>query len=96
MDEVDVALERFGGADGQLERRDLVAEARAQGVQRRRRIGVLAVALVDEETRRGAGRTSQRHGVLEAGLNAARGIHHEDRAVGRGASPSITSAMKSG
>ena len=33
--EIDVALERLGLADGEVERRDLVAERRAQGVQRR-------------------------------------------------------------
>ena len=33
MDEVDVAAERLGRADGQLERRDLVAERGAQGVE---------------------------------------------------------------
>ena len=84
MDEVDVALERLGRADRELERRDLVAEGRAQGVERGGRVGVLAVALVDEEARRGPGRAAQRDRLLEARLDAGRGVHHEDRAVGRG------------
>ena len=85
VDEVDVALERLGGADRDLERRDLVAEAGPQRVERGRRVGVLAVALVDEEAGGGPGRAAEPDGVLEAGLDAAgRGIHHEDRAIGRG------------
>ena len=85
VDEVDVALERLGGADRDLERRDLVAEAGPQRVERGRRVGVLAVALVDEEAGGGPGRAAEPDGVLEAGLDAAgRGVHHEDRAVGRG------------
>ena len=84
MDEVDVAAERLGRADRELERRDLVAEGRAQRVERGGRVGVLAVALVDEEAGRGPGRAAQRDRLLEAGLDAGRGVHHEERAVGRG------------
>ena len=53
MDEVDVAAEGVGLADGELERRDLVAEGVAEGVEDGRRVGVLAVALVDDEEGRG-------------------------------------------
>ena len=48
-----------------------------------RRIGVLAIGLVDEEAGRGRGRTSEVHGLLEAGLDTAGGIHHEDRTIRR-------------
>ncbi len=84
MDEVDIAVERVGGPDRDLERRDLVAERRAQRVERRRRVGVLTVALVDEETGRRPGLAAQGDGLLEAGLDAGRCIHHEERPVGGG------------
>ena len=84
MDEVDVAAERLGGADGDLQRGDLVAERRAEGVERCGRVGVLAIGLVDEEARRPAGRSSERHRLLEAGLDAGRGVDHEQRAIDRG------------
>ena len=84
MDEVDVAVERLGGADRELERGDLVAEGRPERVERRRRVGVLAVALVDEEAGRGVRPARERDRLLEAGLDTARGVHHQDRAVGRG------------
>ena len=84
VDEVDVALEGVGGPDRQLERGDLLAEARSQRVECGRRVGVLAVALVDEEAGRGAGPPSDRDRLLEPGLDPGRGVHHEDRAVRRG------------
>ena len=84
MDQVDVALEGLGRTDGQLEWRDLLAERRTQRVQGDGRIRVFPVALVDKEARRGAGRSSQRHGVFEARLHPAGGIHHEERPVGCG------------
>ena len=84
MDEVDVAAERLGGTDGQLERRDLGAERRTQRVEGGQRIGVLAVALVDEEARRPVGRPTQGHRLFEAGLDTARCVDHEQRPVGGG------------
>ena len=84
MDEVDVAAELLGRADGQVERRDLVAERRAQGVQRGRRVGVLAIALVDEEARRAAARPAERDRGLQPGVDAAAGVHDEDHPVDRG------------
>ena len=84
VDQVDIALERLGRADRQLDRGDLLAEARPQGVEGSRRIGVLAVALVDEEAGRGVGPARQRDRLLESGFDAGRRIHHQDRAVSRG------------
>ena len=49
VNEVDVAAERLGLADRHLQWRDLGAELRAQGVQRGRRVRVLALALGDHE-----------------------------------------------
>ena len=82
MHEVHVAAERVGGADGEVERCDLVAEGRPQGIQRRTRVRVLAVALVEHEAGRRAGRTAGLDRRLEAGLDAARDVHHEQRGVG--------------
>ena len=82
VDQVDVAREVVGRADRELERRDLVAEGRPERVERRGRVGVLLVALVDEEARRGPGRPPERDRLLEARLDAARRVHDEDRAVG--------------
>ena len=84
MDEVDVALERLGRADRQVERRDLGPERRPERVERLGRVGVLAVGLVDEEAGRRVRGTRLRNGLLEPGVDAARRVHHEDRAVGRG------------
>ena len=71
-------------ADREVERRDLVAEPGTERVERRDRVGVLAVAAVQEEARRATGRPTQGDGVLQARLDASGGIHHEQRAVGRG------------
>ena len=65
-----------------MERRDLVAERRAQRVERRRRVRVLAVALVEHEAGRGARRAAGLDRRLEARLDAARGVHDEQRGVG--------------
>ena len=73
-----------GRADRDLERRDLVAERRAQRVERGGRVGVLAVGLVDEEARRPSRRPPERDGLLEPGLDAGRRVHDEQRAVDRG------------
>ena len=83
VDEVDVAAERLGRADRHLERGDLVAERGPQRVEGGRRVGVLAVALVDEEAGRGVRRSAQGDGLLQAGLDPARGVDRDDRAVGR-------------
>ena len=62
----------------------LLPNARPQRVERGGRVGVLAVALVDEEAGRPTGRSAEGDGGLEAGLDAGRGVHDEQRAVGRG------------
>ena len=84
VDEVDVARELLGRADREVERRDLVAERRAQGVQGGRGVGVLAIALVDEEARRAAVGAAHPDGGLQPGIHPAAGIHHEDHPVDRG------------
>ena len=84
MDEVHVAGERLGRSDRDVQRRDLLAERGPEGVQRVARVGILTVALVDEEERRAPVRASQRHRRLEAGLDVPRGIHQENGSVRRG------------
>ncbi len=84
MDEVHVAAEPFGCPDGQLDGRDLVAEGGPQRVEGRRRVGVLPVALVDEEARGGVRGPGVGDRLLEPGLHPGRGVHDEDRAIGRG------------
>ena len=66
VDDVHVALERVGLADGHLERRDLAAELGAQGVHRGHRVGVLAIAPGDHEE----GRASQRAALCDRVLGA--------------------------
>ncbi len=51
MDEIDVAAERVGPADRQVQRRDLVAERGTQGVKRGGRIRVLTLAAGNHEER---------------------------------------------
>jgi hypothetical protein len=82
MDEVDVAAERVGRTDRDLERRDLRAERRPEGVERAGRVGVLLVAFVDEEAGGGVRAAAEGDRLLEAGLDPARRVGHEDRAVG--------------
>ncbi len=82
MDEVDVAIERLGRPDRDLERGDLVAERRPQGIERRGRVGVLAVRLVDEEACRRPALATQGDGLLEPGADARGGVHDEQGAVG--------------
>ncbi len=82
MDQVHVAGERLPGADRDVERGDLVAERGAQGVERRRRVGVLAVALVEHEAGRDAGLAPGPDRRLEPGLDATRRVHHEQRGIG--------------
>ena len=81
VDEVHVAGERVGLADGQLERRDLGAEGVPQGVEDGGGVRVLAVALVDHEEGRGVVPPGQRHRVLRAGLDPARRVHAHQRGV---------------
>jgi len=83
MDEVDVARERLSRADRDLERRDLGTEGGPKGVERPGRIRVLAIALVDEEAGRRLRAAAEGDRRFEAGLDPARGVHDEDRAVGR-------------
>ena len=82
MDEVDVAAEPVGLADREVERRDLVAEPLAHGVEGGRRVGVLPVALVQEEAGRPAGRAAEADGRLQSGPDAGRGVDDEERTVG--------------
>ncbi len=84
VDEVDVAAERVGLADRQMQRRDLVAEPLAEPIEGRRGVAVLAVALVQEEARGAAGRATKRDGRLQAGADVGRGVDDEQRAVGGG------------
>ena len=82
MDQVHVPGERLAGADGDLERRDLVAEGGPQGVERGAGIGVLAIAHVEEEAGRGVRRPPDRDTLLETRLDAAARIDDIERAVG--------------
>ena len=84
VDEVDVAAELLGRPDRQVERGDLVAEGPAEGIEGGGRVGVLAVALVDEEAGGPTARPTQRDRHLEAGFDAAAGVHDEDDPVDRG------------
>jgi hypothetical protein len=86
VDQVDVAAEGVRGADGDVERGDLVAERRAQRVEGRSRIGVLSVALVEDEAGRGPRGPAELDRRLEARLDAARRVDHEQRRV-RGMEP---------
>jgi hypothetical protein len=72
-----------GRADRQLERRDLVAERGPQAVERRGRVSVLLVALVDEEACRGVRAPAEADRVLEARLDPAGGVGDEDRPIRR-------------
>ena len=84
VDQVDVAFEGVGLADGQLERCDLAAELGAQRVERAGGIGVLALTAGDDEDGRRVAGAREAHGVLGAGLDAAGGIHGDQRAISRG------------
>ena len=88
--------ERLGRADRELERRDLVPERRAQRVERGRRVGVLAVALVDEE----AGRRARSRGRARPPARGPASTPAEasitKSAPSAAAKPSMTSATKSG
>ena len=84
MDQVDEAAERFARTDRQVEGRGLGAERGAQRVQCVGRLGVLAVALVDEEAGRPTAGPPQRHGALQPRFDTRRGVHHEERPVGSG------------
>ncbi len=83
VDEIDVAGERLGLADGELQRRDLGAEGIAQGVEDGRGVRVLAVALVDQEEGCRAVRAREGDRVLRARLDPARRVHADDRRVDR-------------
>ncbi len=84
MDQVDVPAERLGRPDGQLERCDLRPEGGSQRIERRRRVGVLAVALVDEEAGRAAPRSRLCDRRLQARLDPARRVDDEQRPVAGG------------
>ena len=84
VDQVDVAAERLGCPDGDLQRRDLVAEGSAQRIERGGRVGVLPVGLVDEEAGSPPARAAQTDSLLEPGLDARRRVHHEQSAVDGG------------
>jgi len=82
VDEVDVAAELLALADRDLEGGDLVAERRTEGIEGVRRVGVLPVRLVDEEAGRGVRRPPEGDRLLEPGLDPARGVDRDDRAIG--------------
>ena len=85
MDEVDVAAERLGGADGELERRDLVAERR-RAARRGRAVGSAfsrSHLLMKKHAARPVDRPSAT-ACSRPGLDAGRGVHDEERAIGRG------------
>ena len=84
VEQVHVARERLGGADGDVKRRDLLAEGGPQRVQRVGRVRVLAIALVDEEEGGPAVGAGQRDRRLEAGLDVPGGVHQQDRRVSGG------------
>ena len=81
VDEVDVAAERLGLADRELERRDLRPELLAERVEHGGRVGVLAVALVDEEERCGPVRPPEGDRRLGPGLDAAGRVDADERGV---------------
>ena len=85
VDEVDVALERLGRADRELERRDLVAEA-SPAARRARRVGsafsrshLLMKKQAAVPVARPRATACSRPASTPAG-----GVHDEERAVGRG------------
>ena len=96
VDEVDVALERLGGADRQLERRDLVAEGRPERVEGRRRVAVLALALVDEEAGGGVRLAARSRRRARARPRRRSDASITKMAPSAAAKPSTTSAKKSG
>ena len=83
VDQVDIALEALRPPDGELEWRNLVSERRSQGVEGGEGLSVLTIAAGDHEDGRAAHRATQRDRPLSAGLNPARCIHRDQRAIGR-------------
>ena len=83
VDEVHVAGEGVRGPDGEMQRGDLVAEHAAQLVEGAHGIRVLAVALVEHETGGRVGGAPDLDRRLQAGVDAAGGVHHVQRRVGR-------------
>ncbi len=61
----------------------LLPKAGPQRVERGRGVGVLLVALVDEEAGGGVRAPSLGDRLLEPGLDAGRGVHHQDRTIDR-------------
>ena len=84
LDDVDVAAERIGGADREVDGRDLRAESGLQLVERRVVVRVLAVHLVDEDQARQPARVGELPDLLGADLDAGGGIDHHDGRVDRG------------
>ena len=82
VDHVDGAREGLTLADGHLERRDLVAELRAQRVNGPHRVGALTVAVGDHEDRGLRQGTAESDGGLRARLGAGR-VHGDERRVDR-------------
>ena len=81
LDHVDVAPERLGGADRQVDRRDLRAEARLELVEGRVVVRVLAVHLVDEHHARQPARVGEPPDLIGSDLDAGRGVDHDDHRV---------------
>ncbi len=81
VDQIDEAGEGLRGADGQVERSDLVAECVAELIEHAERVRVLPVALVDDEAGRRAGGPAGPHRGLQPGFDMARCVDDEERGV---------------
>ena len=83
LDHVDVAAEPVGGADGQVDRRDLGPEGGLELVEDRVVVGVLAVHLVDEHEARQPSRIRQPPHLVRPHFDPGTGVDHHDRRVHR-------------
>jgi hypothetical protein len=95
MDQVDVAAERLGRTDGELQRGDLVPE-RPRAVRRGSAVGirVLTIALVDEEAAAAVSIVPASRPLQPASMPAEASTTKS--APSAAAKPSIMSATKSG
>ncbi len=83
LDHVDVATERLGGADRQVDRGDLWPELGLQPVQHRVVVRVLAVHLVDEDEAGELPLLGEAPDLLRPDLDSRRRVDHHDRGVDR-------------